>query len=192
MIDEVVKKYLQFYPEDKSLLKRLIDQLKSKERLDDRQNFRGHIAGDAVIFSPDLTKILYIYHLRFGKWQQPGGHLDPGEDGPWITAPREAIEETGVRVGSIVGPDKRDLRVPLLIVTGPVPPSKKKNEPEHWHHDFRYGMIAETEKLDPIDDEGVGEARWWPINEALKIPDNDHNWHKSINRMQELLTTLKA
>lgn len=191
MLDEVVKKYLQFYPEDKEQLKLLLDQLKDDEHLDDRRNFRGHIAGDAVIFSPDLKKILYVYHLRFRKWQQPGGHLESDEEGPWLTAPREAVEESGVKISKIIGPDKNDPRIPLHIVTGAVPPSKKKNEPKHWHHDFRYGIIAETEELEPIDDAGTGDARWWDINEALKMRDNDHHWHKSIRRMQELLNTLK-
>ena len=187
MIEKVVEKYLEIYPEDREQLAILLGQLAAKESLDDRRNFRGHIAGDAIVFSPDLKKVLYIYHLRFGTWQQPGGHLDPGEEGPWLTAPREAYEETGVILGRIIGPVKSDDRVPLHIITGEVLPSKKKNEPKHWHHDFRYGYIAESEELGNIEDEGIGEAKWIEIEEALKMENEGHNVHKSIERMQSLL-----
>jgi 8-oxo-dGTP pyrophosphatase MutT (NUDIX family) len=187
MINQVVAKYLQLYPEDKKQLHRLLDQLKDSDELDNRRNFRGHIAGDAIILSPDHKKVLYIYHLRFKKWQQPGGHLESDEDGPWQTAAREAYEETGVKIGQKIGPVSTDYRIPLHIITGPVTPSAAKNEPKHWHHDFRYGFIAKTEKLDEIDDEGIGQARWIPIAEAKKMENSGHNVHKSIDRILSLL-----
>jgi 8-oxo-dGTP pyrophosphatase MutT (NUDIX family) len=190
MINEIVTEYLNLFPEDEPKLQRLLGQLATGEMLDDRNNFNGHIAGDAVIVSPDLKKILLIYHKRFANWQQPGGHWDPGEDGPWLTAEREAAEETGLsnltRVN--IGPD---FRVPIHIVTGPVTPSPQKGEPAHWHHDFRYGFIAESEKLPPVDDEGVSGAKWAPIDKFRATGPGAHNFEISVERLNKLLS-LKA
>ncbi|HVO86510.1 MAG TPA: NUDIX domain-containing protein [Candidatus Binatia bacterium] len=187
MLEQVVEQYLKLFPGDKPKLKLLLKQLAESQELDDRRNFNGHIAGDAIILSPDLTKILYIYHLRSGKWQQPGGHFDKGEDGPWSTAAREAHEETGVRLGKRIGPDKNNQKVPLHIVTGPVNPSTAKNEPSHWHHDFRYGFIAESETLGDIEDPGIKEAKWFDLKQAMAMKESGHQVLTSIERMLLLL-----
>lgn len=187
MLLAVVEKYIKLFPEDKPKLKLLIDQLKNKEDLADRRNFRGHIAGDAIILSPGLDKILYIYHQRSGRWQQPGGHLEQDEEGPWLTAEREAYEETGVKIAKKIGPLGSEWNVPLHIITGPVIPSSGKREPHHWHHDFRYGFIAKSETLGKIQDEGIDDARWFKLKDAIKIKDSGHGVLISIDRLLNLL-----
>lgn len=191
MLNHVLDSYLQYFPLDKPKLKLLLAQLKGAEQLDDRQNFNGHIAGDALVLSPDYKKILYIYHKRSRRWQQPGGHWDMGEDGPWLTAEREAVEETGVKIARRLNLEK-DERIPLHVVTGPVLPSAGKDEPGHWHHDFRYGFVAADEKLGDSQDEGVAAAKWFTIKEALAIKDSGHEVHTSIRRLLQLLEQLKA
>lgn len=183
---EIVKKYLKHFPKDASHLGLLLDQLQSGEKLDDRRNFRGHIAGDAIVLSPDKKKTLVIYHKRSKRWQQPGGHWDDGEEGPWVTAPREAYEETGVKLGKAIGPDSDD-RVPLHIITGEVFPSKAKKEPHHWHHDFRYGYIANSEKLGEIQDDGIGGAKWVPVK-GFSVQDV-HNPEISLQRLLSIINT---
>lgn len=185
MLSEIVCKYLKIFPEDEGRLSLLLDQIKNNEELDNRLNFRGHIAGDALILSPDLKKILFIYHLRSKNWQQPGGHWDKGEDGPWLTAKREAFEETGVKIARRIDV-VTDARVPLHIITGPVYPSQLvKKEPHHWHHDFRYGFVAETEELSTIQDDGIGGAKWFVLDK-LKV-SGGHNIKASIERLKTLL-----
>lgn len=181
MIDEVVAEYLKIYPEDAERLSLLKKQLKAGEKLNDRRNFRGHIAGDAIILSPDLKKVLLIYHLRSDRWQQPGGHWDPGEEGPWSTAKREAIEETGVTIERRVNTTDNK-RVPLQIITGPVYPSTSKKEVHHWHHDFRYGFIAASDKLGKIQDEGIRAAKWVSIDDTFHA-----DLAEAISRLQDLL-----
>jgi 8-oxo-dGTP pyrophosphatase MutT (NUDIX family) len=187
MLKTVVAKYLELYPEDKLKLKLLLTQLENKEELDDRRNFTGHIAGDAIILSPDHQKILYIFHKRSGRWQQPGGHWDKNEAGPWLTSEREAIEETGVKLAKRINPVDADRRIPLHIVTGPVPPSAAKKEPQHWHHDFRYGFIAKSEELDEVQDDGITQAKWFKLEDALALRDTGHYILISIQRMRKLL-----
>ncbi len=185
---ELVKKYLEHFPQDASQLELLLDQLRNGEELDNRRNFRGHIAGDAVILSPDLNKVLLIYHKRYQVWNQPGGHWDRGEDGPWSTAEREASEETGLENLRRVNIDP-DLRVPIHIATGEVPASRAKREPDHWHHDFRYGFIASSEQLPEISDAGVGGSKWVSLVEYEN--EGGHNFYIAVRRLVEFLR-LKA
>lgn len=186
----IVEAYLQLFPADEAKLARLLKQLKNGEALDDRNNFNGHAAGDALILSPDKTKILLIYHKRFGRWQQPGGHLDPGEAGPWLTAEREATEETGLSQFKRVNL-AADYRIPVHIVTGPVPASPAKQEAAHWHHDFRYGFIAASEDLPEVKDEGVSGVRWLPLADYSDQKFGAHELGTSIERLKNLLS-LKA
>ena len=182
MLDDIVAKYLQIFPNDRIGMDLLMQQIKNGDAMNTRKNFTGHIAGDAIIFSPDLKKVLMIYHKLSDRWQQPGGHWDPDEPGPWLTAEREAYEETGVTIDRRINLFKDDARVPLQIYTGHVIPNPKKGEPQHWHHDFRYGFIAKSEDLGQIDDDGVKDSKWFPV---------DHNFHadlsEAIARLQKLI-----
>ncbi len=157
MLNEILNEYLKLYPGDRQQLGLLIKQVKAKGKMDDRNNFTGHVVSGAVIFSPDYQKILLIYHPTFKQWQQPGGHWDPGEDGPWIAAEREAIEETGVKIRQRLS--FPDVRIPMLIESHQVPTGPPKNEPLHYHHNFWYSFVALSEKLQ-LDDEVIKKAKW--------------------------------
>lgn len=189
MLGEVVEEYLEIYPEDRASLKLLLGQLAIGEDLADRRNFNGHVCGDAVILSPDLNKVLLIYHNRYQVWNQPGGHLEHDEGGPWLTAIREATEETGLNNLKRVSIKDNDVRVPIQIATGEVPASDAKKEPLHWHHDFRYGFIASSEELPGISDAGVGGSKWVPLNEYRS--EGGHDFHIAVKRFVDL-ARLKA
>lgn len=51
----------------------------------------------ASCFVIDEDHILLIFHKKFGKYIQPGGHIESGEE-PYQTAIREVLEETGIEV----------------------------------------------------------------------------------------------
>src|SRR5579859_1121092 len=173
-LKEIAQQYLKLYPKDKISLKVLLEQLKNQENLVDRSNYRGHVVGSGLIFSPDGKKILLIYHPTFERWQQPGGHWELDEIGPWITAERESIEETGVKIDrKLTKPNKR---LPLLIESHLVPIKPPKNEPEHYHHAFWYGFIAKSEDLN-MNDQVIKKAEWVLIDKI-----HDHNILKSIKR----------
>jgi 8-oxo-dGTP diphosphatase len=94
-----------------------------------------------------------------GKWELPGGRVDPGETDADALV-RECVEELGVtvRVGEQVGPDvplKTDLLLRIFtgVLDGP-------GEPEAVEHrDLRW---VSAEELDALD--------WLPADRAL-LPD---------------------
>ena len=156
MLRWIVDRYLERYPDEKKKLKVLLSQLKSKENLDDRENYKGHVTASSLIYSPDLKEILLIYHPSFECWMQPGGHVDP-EEGPWVTAHREAVEETGVKIARRLA--LNDQRLPILIESHLVPSKLPKNEPGHYHHAFWYCFVAKSKGL-KLEDEVIKKARW--------------------------------
>jgi 8-oxo-dGTP pyrophosphatase MutT (NUDIX family) len=161
VLDKLIKSYIRSYPEDKSRLELLLQQLARDEDLHNRGNYTGHVTASTLIYSPDLKKVLIIYHPTFERWQQPGGHLDPDEN-PRDAAEREAIEETGIKLDKQLSAD--DPQTPLLIESHSVPTKPPKNEPLHYHHAFWYCFQAASEKL-KLEDEVIKEARWAEISE---------------------------
>lgn len=186
MIQEVLEKYLKLYPGDRKHLNLLLSQIATGDNLSDRKNFTGHVTGSGIIFSPDLKKILLINHPSQKRWQQPGGHWDKPEIGPWETAERETKEETGVKISKKIHVSS-DHRVPLSIITVKVLayPFKDptRREINHYHHDFRYLYIAQSEQL-TLSDKVIKEARWY------KLADPKANMlREEINRAKLLLKT---
>lgn len=74
MLHDILTDYLSIFPEEEGSLCRLQEQVEADELLNDRRNFNGHITGSAIILSPDRTRVLFIHHNLFKRWQQPGGH----------------------------------------------------------------------------------------------------------------------
>ncbi len=54
-----------------------------------------HVTASAIVVGP--RGVLLHRHRKLGRWMQPGGHLDPGEE-PAEAAVRECREETGLTV----------------------------------------------------------------------------------------------
>lgn len=51
----------------------------------------------ASCFVINDNKILLIFHKKFQKYIQPGGHIESNEE-PYETAIREVYEETGIKI----------------------------------------------------------------------------------------------
>lgn len=181
MLVQIVEEYLKIFPDEKDGLKRLLQQLADKEKLNDRRNFRGHITGSAIVLSPDKKKILLIHHKHQGRWQQPGGHWESDEEqNPLEVAAREAEEETKVRLDYNLPVTPKNQLIPLEIDSHPIPARPEKDEPPHWHHDFRYVFIAQDERLHHRPEE-VFDARWCELDNPLT-----KNVSVAINKMQKL------
>lgn len=153
--------YLAIFPEDARALQCLCDQLAAGEDVGDRRNFNGHLCGSGIVLSRDRQKVLLIHHKRFGRWQQPGGHMEPGDESPLTAARREVLEETGLRMGRPYLIQGKSM--PLHIGAHPIPANPAKDEPAHRHYDFRYLFVADDEALRHQEEE-VHAAGWFPLD----------------------------
>jgi 8-oxo-dGTP pyrophosphatase MutT (NUDIX family) len=163
MLSKILKEYLRLFPSDRKSLSLLLEQLENQEDLRDRTNYTAHITGSAIIISPDRKRLLQVYHPTHKAWLQPGGHWDSPEKGPWLSAKREAEEETGVKITHQISLNGNS-HLPLYIKSHLIPTTPPKNEPEHYHHDFKYGFVAESEDL-TLEDEVIKEAKWFEFKD---------------------------
>jgi 8-oxo-dGTP pyrophosphatase MutT (NUDIX family) len=177
--------YLQRFPVEQARLRALRQQL--DEDAGDplsRANMRGHITTSALVLDADLSHILLIHHRVIGRWLQPGGHYEPGQD-LWGSALREVAEETGVTALS-AHPSWGQV-LPLDIDSHAIAANPKKGEGDHWHHDYAYLVIAprEPQALAPQLDEVHGAA-WWSLDEYLA--SGDETRYRGLAAKLRLLT----
>lgn len=110
----------------------------------------GHVTASAILLSPDEQSVALVHHNKLGRWLQPGGHVEPGDDGVLATAAREAREECGVELDMGFAPRLLSLDVHEIPAHG--------QEPLHHHHDFMFLFRAADAELDCSDESA--EVRW--------------------------------
>ena len=139
-----------------------------------------HVTGSAIVVHPPTKRVLLRWHERYGIWNHVGGHADDDERDPWVTALREAIEETGLRdLRPFPGPE------PAIAFVEIVPVPAARGEPNHEHADVSY--VLATDEPDAIVDEHDDAAlRWLPFDEARSMV----NFHVRalLDRVKELLS----
>ncbi len=140
---------------------------RSESRPFHRETMRGHFTASAWLVSADGERALLMHHRKLGRWLQPGGHADGDADLPGV-ALREAGEETGL-VGLTVLPGIFDVDRHVIPARGA--------EPEHWHYDVRYAVVACDEGF-IANEESLGLA-WRPVSEIARDPSLD----PSLRRM---------
>ena len=121
-----------------------------------------HFCASTYIIDPSTKKILLVKHKKFGKWVQPGGHIEHGEV-PEETAVREAYEETGLKV-RIIGdrfPREEDFIRPLGI-------QKNRNERGELHIDITYAAVPSGEVNLILSDESTG-IKWFTREELDEL-----------------------
>ena len=123
----------------------------------------------ATVYIIEDSKVLLIYHEKFGKWQPPGGHVDPNETPP-EAAKREAMEETGYEIEFIQDEhiwidcwNAKSMERPFLCLLEEIPAHKDK--PAHQHMDMifaarpvRQGTYTETQQV-----------RWFTLEEVSEL-----------------------
>jgi 8-oxo-dGTP pyrophosphatase MutT (NUDIX family) len=144
-LKEVVEEYLQILPAEENRLIQLTSFLNNCDpsRLYDRTYALGHITASAFILSPGKREVLLIHHRELNVFLQPGGHIEACDASPLVGALREVTEETGITKLRRLPTNSHGL-VPFDIDTHHILPSKAKNEPSHYHHDFRYLFVSES------------------------------------------------
>lgn len=137
-----------------------------------RKNLSGHITASGWVVDESMTKALLIYHKVLKIWVQPGGHIEMGED-PIGAAFREVFEETGLSQLTFHPPGLLDVDIHSI------PESKVKGEPEHYHYDLRYLLVADAYEVSRCPDE-VEEVKWIELDVIANMPEM---FLPSISRM---------
>lgn len=167
-VQSILDQYLTIFPEEKEEFAPLFSFLRETNwDLYDRKNMDGHIVGSGVIVDTEKKQTLLIYHNTFERYQQPGWHVDPGEtvlDGTL----RECREETGMQKFTYLPLDINNTNIPLDIGCHMIAANDKKNEWIHWHFNFIYAF-ATDEKTPVMNDNGVSDAQWFPLDKIEKV-----------------------
>lgn len=187
-IKNIVEEYLNAFPEEKTRLKQLlelIEHTKKEEDLYSRTNFVGHITASGFVISRKTKKVLRIYHKTWKMHLQPGGHFDEAVDSPVDVALREINREISIENLEYL-PYHYNEHIPIDIDSHSIPENKKKNEPSHWHHDFRYLFMCdeyeEDEKEQTLKQDDVELILWTDITELQRL----HTFDKLTEKIQNV------
>jgi len=125
----------------------------------------GHITGSGLVVDSVNKQILLLHHRKLNLWLQMGGHGE-GELEPSLIALREVIEESGLTDVSYFP----DCGYPTLIDVDAHRIPARRDEPEHYHLDFRYLFYTRTpEKVQCLKVE-ANELRWYSFAEIPTLP----------------------
>jgi 8-oxo-dGTP pyrophosphatase MutT (NUDIX family) len=135
---------------------RFLAELDRLEHPTDERADPVHVTASAIIVGRRGT-VLHL-HRRLGRWLQPGGHVEAGEEPP-AAAVREALEETGLAVAHPAdGPCLIHLDV-HDAASG------------HTHLDLRYLVVGPDADPAPGPEESQ-EVGWFTWEEAEAVADD--------------------
>lgn len=161
------ERYAARFPDERDLI-RFHDWLRGEPRPFHRETREGHFTGSAWLVSASGERVLLMHHRKLQRWLQLGGHADGDADLARV-ALREAEEESGL-VDLDVLPEIFDIDLHVIPA--------RRDEPEHWHYDVRYVVIARGSEAFTVNEESLDLA-WRPIAELAADPAAD----QSLRRM---------
>jgi 8-oxo-dGTP pyrophosphatase MutT (NUDIX family) len=130
-----------------------------------RSQATAHFTGSAVVVDPAGQRVALVHHAKLKRWLQPGGHADEADGGLMeATALREAREETGCQVRLHPSAPR-----PLDVDIHRIP--ARKDEPEHFHLDVRYLVVAEDPDALAHDPNESFGAQWLGWAQAIERAD---------------------
>jgi 8-oxo-dGTP pyrophosphatase MutT (NUDIX family) len=166
---QLVEGYLARFPEERSRLELLLALLvgaTDENFLYHRKNFVGHITASGFVLSPDGQRLALIQHVTLNRCLQPGGHVEPEDKSILDGARREVAEEIGLSSLDYLPLLAENPLIPFDIDTHGIPANPRKQEPAHFHHDFRYLFRAREIVPPPAESEII----WMPLAEAALNP----------------------
>ena len=96
-----------------------------------RDTSPAHLTASVFAVDAEQARVLLVWHPKFERWLQPGGHCD-GEVDLGAVARRELVEETGLQPVAIDA-------IPFDVDVHPGEPGA----PPHMHADVRFVALTE-------------------------------------------------
>jgi len=157
---------------------------KSEKSFISRKNFIGHLTVSAIVLDNSLSKLLLVNHKILKKYIQPGGHISQNDKTFWQSAYRELKEETGIGDVFFLPVDDEMKNVPFDIDIHKIPENKSKQEPEHFHIDFRYLFIKDDNGCkNKINKEEVNDVVWVMIERFSQIDQSNNRLAQKIKKI---------
>ncbi len=138
--------------EEATDLERMRAWATSLERPLSREQPEAHFTASAIVVDEADERTLLVHHRKSGRWFQPGGHLEPGDETVAAGAVREAAEETGLEV-RLARPELLDVDVHWVPWD------------EHYHLDLRFEVVAAGELSPDVGE--VHAAEWVTWDQAF-------------------------
>jgi len=176
---EVLNSYLERFPEEENNFSILKKQIKNNEDLSTRKNFNWHLTASATVFDEKKQKVLLIRNKNLNKWLVPWWHYEECDKDILSSSKRELEEETWIMDYVIHNWHKINNLIPVSIDTHYIPENKKKWEDKHYHHDFNYLFLADSNQKLSLQEEEVDWLEWLDINQDFK----DIHWFEKIKRI---------
>ncbi|MGA0830000.1 MAG: NUDIX domain-containing protein [Nitriliruptoraceae bacterium] len=135
-----------------------------------RTTLPTHVTASAVVIGPD-GRLLLHRHRRLGRWLQPGGHVEDGEE-PAVAALRETTEETGLVAA-------HPAHGPVLLHVDEHPGPDR-----HIHLDLRYLLHADPSRAAGAGEDvgrGGAELRWAASDE---LDDADASLRRAVRALR--------
>ena len=130
----------------------------------------GHFTASSFVFSPDLSQVALIWHPRFARWLQPGGHIEGEDVDVWAAARREVAEELGLSALEPLHDGLWDIDIHDIPA--------RKTEPAHQHFDLRFAFVATPGPLT-----GELQAQWVSLEQA-RVLESDESVQRGLLKVR--------
>lgn len=127
----------------------------------------AHFTASALVVDVAAGKVALLRHAKLQRWLQPGGHVEPVDQGLMhLAAMREAREETGCEV-------RLHEAAPSLIDVDVHPIPARADEPGHRHLDLRFLLVAEDPRQLTLNADESSALGWFTFDEAAALVDDE-------------------
>lgn len=173
----VLRRHVPADEHEARALARILAHVEGGGDLFDRNRWDGHLTCSAFILDSERRHLLLLFHRKLGRWLQPGGHGDPGEDDPLTVARREALEETGIEGLQL----HQEAPFDLDVHTIPARPS----EPAHEHLDIRFLFVAPPGARPALAEAEASRIAWVPLAEVSAL-DGDASVARAARKIMAM------